>query len=122
MTIDRQRLKEEARIQDIVARTAGISLRDTVRVLRSLVLVLDILDEKEAEAGLNRLLYRSATFGKYPALLHSKPDALAVNACNDFAVALREEFGNEVLGRLFNLTDDPYYTSKVNGPNVSDTP
>lgn len=115
-----EELKNEVRIQDVVAKTAKVNLRETVRVLRATAIVLKILGEKEATAALNRLLYQGAVYDGFPAPLHSKPDAIAIDACNDVYDAIVDEVGMVNLQTLSELTRDPYYETKVNTGQVAD--
>jgi|PlaIllAssembly_1097288.scaffolds.fasta_scaffold541237_2 hypothetical protein len=101
------------RLQDIVARTARVNLRDTVRVLRALGMVGYVLGERNLVARLNTLLTESARIGTFPAPLHSKPDALAITACDDAFDLVWDEYGDDILDSLFELSADPYFDNKV---------
>ena len=103
----------EVRVQDIVAKMAGISLRDTVKVLRSLVIVLEAKGSSSAADDLVHLLARSAYYGDRPAVLHSKPDHGAVEACNEFYAMLVAEYGEAALQSITKLLNDPIFDSKI---------
>lgn len=115
-----EELRNELRIQDIVAKTARVNLRETVRVLRAAAIVLQMVGERDAAARLNHLLYQGATYDGFPAPLHSKPDAIAIAACDYAYDIIVDHFGDDVLDALSNLTRDPYYESKVNAGRIAD--
>lgn len=103
------------RVQDIVARTARVNLRDTVRVLRALAILYNVLGDEQGAESVNELLLHSATYGNMPGALHSKPDATAIDACDDLYELVEEEAGEVGLETIFNLSDDPYFTARVSG-------
>lgn len=75
-------LGNQLRIQDIVAKVAGVGLKDTVRVLRALGIVSYYIDgEYDEWDRLNYLLARGAIFSGEPAPLHSSPDDESIEAC-----------------------------------------
>ena len=100
------------RLQDLVARTARVNLRDTVRILRATAISLQTMGEKELAGGLNHILLESASMDNFAAPLHSKPDAKAIDACYKAYEDLHEEFGDPPLDTVASLRDDPYFGSK----------
>lgn len=112
-TYANEALKGDIRIQDIVAKTARVNLRDTVRVLRAMAMVMDLLQEQGATSRINHWLYESAKMGGFPSPLHSKPDAIAIDACDDFYDLIEREYGEDLLKALFELSADPYFANKV---------
>lgn len=108
-------VRNQFRIQDIVAKSAGVNLKDTVRVMRALGLVFHILEERAAQGRLNWHLMNGARLSNIPAPLHSKPDQSAVDACNEFYKAMLAEYEFDQLGALKELSVDPYFQTKVRG-------
>jgi hypothetical protein len=97
------------RIQDIVAKTAGVSLKNTTRVLRTLAGVLDVLEEGDAAATLEQYLIRSAHYDLMAAPLHSKPCQKAIVACESISDRIEDEMGREWKYAIHELYRDPYY-------------
>lgn len=101
------------RIQDTVARTAKVNLKDTVRVLRAFAMVFHVVGEKEIEKKIDCWLLQSAQYDGFPSPLHSKPDTLAIKACDELFNLVLNEFGNDGLHNLYHLNTDPYYDIRV---------
>ena len=102
------------RLQDIVARTARVQLRDTIRVLRSLAIVAEkVYEDRQLAGSLNALLLDSAKTGNFPAPLHSKPDALAVDACYEAYDMVEGSVGTQQLDLMIALDSDPYFDARV---------
>lgn len=98
----------EARLQDTVAKVSKMNLRDTVKVLRALSLVMMYRKSACADA-LNKELSGSATSEGVPAPLHAKPDKDAIEACSIFYGEIVEDAGDGTIASIRNLTDDPFY-------------
>ena len=103
------------RIQDVVARAAGVNLRETVRVMRTLALVAPMIGEVSLQATLNKLLHDGAKLSNFPAPLHSKPDKHAIEACYVFYQAMIGEYGEEQMRALTKLETDPYFMARSKG-------
>lgn len=110
-------LNNNLRLQDIVARTSGVSLKDTVKVLRGLDMVLASLGHSqldsemiETSVTLTRLLKESANVSGVSMPLHTKPRAEQVKACNQAYKAVTSLHGIEELQSLHTLDEDadPY--------------
>lgn len=68
------------RIQDIVARTSGVSLRNTVRVLRALCVVSAAEDEHGVHDSLLRILQESAQHDGDSSPLNERPGFINTEA------------------------------------------
>ena len=99
------------RLQDIVARTSHVSLRDTVRVLRALALVSATFDDVsmgKVTKGLIPLLFTGAACGGEIDVLHSKPAIKEVEACNEAFDRLVEVNGADIVVDVPGLVSDPF--------------
>lgn len=106
-------VRETPRIQDAVAKTASVSLRSTVSVLRALAMVAEEMGRKELARELNSALVDSTNNGGCPAVLHAKPDLGAIKACNRIYAALREKHGDVGMRTVTSLKEDPYFNAVV---------
>lgn len=103
---------EGLRLQDIVARTSHVKLRDTVKVLRALMAVSATFSKRpynKITEGLIPLLLESATCGGEANELHSKPGAGEAEACNAAYDLLLDASGKDTLDNIFKLKEDPFY-------------
>jgi len=108
--------KQNIRIQDIVAKTARVNLKDTVRVLRALSMVWGVMGDKGAKARLDSWLHQATLLeDDYVAPLGSKPEILAIDACNAVYDSLREEYSVDDIEDLYSLEGDPFYERVLAG-------
>lgn len=99
----------DTRLQDITAKTAGVNLRDTVRVLRALVIILALDEQDDLATTLSELLAESARLALAPAPLHSKPGQREIDACNEMFERLLElPQARQILAEIRSLETDPY--------------
>lgn len=103
------------RLQDLVARASGTSLKTAVKVLRALPLVLDFLNKQGAANDIDELLLSSAYTDDKPSPLHTYPGKKEVDACNLAYHSFIENITSiDELTRIHTLTDDPYFAEAEN--------
>ena len=100
--------KNKIRIQDITARVSGVSLKNTVKILQSLVIILNHLGEKELSKQLHNILVSSAQYDAHPAPLHSKPCSESVEQCEKVYKSLISQFGKAFLDDIKKLDTNIY--------------
>lgn len=108
----------KVRIQDIVAKSAGVNLEHTVKVLTTLVMVADALGEHALSNSLYLLLKDSARVDGVPAKLKSVPGIRDGNYCEDFYDVMYEVFGADAIRNLKTMWTDPYYEASRNDLEV----
>lgn len=85
------------RVQDLVAKVAGVSLNDTVRVLRALSVVLPEMDEPGCASRIQKLLsYRGDV---------EKPTQAEARACTAAYLTITEKYGFGILKRVRQCVD-----------------
>lgn len=102
-----------ARLQDVVASLSHVKLKQAVRVLRSTAMAAQALGLDDLASALNEALYESTQQGGFPAPLHSKPEAVSVEACYDALDEVQNIFGHTSLRHMSDLTDDPYFDNRI---------
>lgn len=108
-------LKKHIRLQDITAKVARVNLKDTVRVLQALPMILAVLGDRGARSRIDSWLLQSATSYGSPSPLQSKPDDTAVDACWSIYDLLVDEYGEDRLEALYELETDRYHQKQVAG-------
>ena len=104
---------EHLRIQDIVARTAGVSLRDTVKCLRSLSMVSRQLGEEYLANELDLILTKSAEVNGHISKLQDLPGTLNSQACDKANKLLERSTSRTKREIAFRLLDCPFEKAKV---------
>jgi hypothetical protein len=104
---------DDLRIQDAVARVAGIDLKSTVRVLRALSIVTDAMGEGQLSDALERLYALSTNNGGKTMDLQAKPSAAAARATDEVNKIVMKKVGYQHLERLRQLDGCPYAASKL---------
>lgn len=105
---------DHLRIQDIVARNAGVSLRDSVKCLRSLSTLSRLIGEERLADELDRVLMRSAEVNGHISKLQDHPGALNSKACDVANDLIKDNICNSKREMAFRLLDCPYEKAKVN--------
>lgn len=97
------------RYQDATARTAGIDLKTTVRVLRALSIVAQCNHDKRLHDAMERILSESTANGSLICELEAKPVGEAVAACDTVFKRILKRYGWERVRALQRLEDGcPY--------------
>ncbi len=110
---------QDSRIQDLVARTAHISLRQTVKILRVLPVVLRAIGDEKAAEMIEAHLLRGAVNGGYASPLHSRPQSAEVENCYVIHEQIENLFGEQYLEAILDLTSDPYFEEQVKGFHIN---
>lgn len=105
---------DHLRIQDIVARTAGVSLRDSVKCLRSLSTVSRVIGEDSLADELDAILLRSAEANGHISKLQDLPGTLNTKACDEANDLIKDRVCRSKREMAFRLLDCPYEEAKVN--------
>lgn len=109
-------LKGNIRLQDITAKVARVNLKDTVRVLQALPMILAVLGDQGAKSRIDSWLLQSAQYGP----LQSKPDDISIDACWDMHDLLVEEYGEDRLEALYELETDRYFLGRAKGTETTE--
>lgn len=104
---------DHLRIQDIVARTAGVSLRDTVKCLRSLSTVSRLIGDDRLADELDSILMRSAEVNGHISKLQDRPGKLNSQACDEASDLIQNRICRSKREMAFRLLDCPYEEAKV---------
>lgn len=104
---------EHLRMQDVVARTAGVSLRDTVKCLRSLSMVSRLLGEEALAHELDQVLIKSAEVNGHISKLQDRPGTLNSQACDKANDFLNHRTIRSEREMAFRLLDCPFEQAKV---------
>lgn len=107
------KLRGKVRLQDIVAKSTGVNLEHTVRVLNGLVMVATILGEHNLANDLYILLKDSARVDGFPEKLLSKPGPKDGEYCEKAYDAMWEVFGKVAMVNLKTMNIDTYYRNKM---------
>lgn len=104
---------DNLRIQDIVARTAGTSLRDTVKCLRALSSTARVLGEERLAAELDAVLLNSAQVNGHIARLQEHPGIMNSRACDEASDLIKQHYSRPTREAAFRLLDCPFESAKV---------
>ena len=80
-------------------------------------MVFHVIGDKDIEKSIDSWLLQSAQYGSFPSPLHSKPDASAIDACDELYDLVINEFGDDELHNLYHLNTDPYYDLRIRERN-----
>jgi len=92
------------RVQDIVARVAGVNLKDTVKVIRTLHLFMQALGEEDAEAVLSHYIDAGSFVNGEEAPMHEKPGAGEVAACERIYALMVANVGVAAMSKIKEKT------------------
>lgn len=106
-------MRDNLRIQDMVARTAGVSLRDTVKVLRSLYVVSRVECEDDLANELQKVLVDSAEVNGYPARLQDHPGLENSKACDESHERICEVYSRSARDAAFKLLNCPFEELRI---------
>lgn len=99
---------ENLRYQDAVARVASVDLKSTARVLRALTIVAKHNHDIGLASEVEDVLLRSAMSGGVAQALDSKPDPVAVAACDKLFKRIIKKVGWDTINRIHRLSECDY--------------
>jgi len=106
------KLYGKVRLQDIVAKSTGVNLEHTVKVLTGLVMVAEALGEHALSNSLHLMLKDSARVDGHSARLKSIPGFKDGNYCEDLYDVMYEIYGAEAMRNMKTHIVDPYYETR----------